>query len=66
MKHTDFKEGTIVDINKDSFDVACKDGTVISILELKVPSKNKMFVRDFMNGQGKNMIVKGKVINQGE
>ena len=66
LKHTDFKEGTIVDINKDSFDVACKDGTVISILELKVPSKNKMFVRDFMNGQGKNMIVKGKVINQGE
>lgn len=65
-KHTDLPEGTIVDINKDSFDVACHDGTVISILELKIPSKNKMSVRDFMNGQGKNMIIKGKVLNQGE
>jgi len=55
--------GTIVGINKDSFDVACANGTVISITEIKMPSKNKMFVRDFLNGQGKKLIVVGKKLN---
>lgn len=56
--------GVVCAINKDSFDVACKDGSVISILEVKVPSKNKMLVRDFMNGQGKKMITIGKKLNE--
>lgn len=55
--------GTIIGINKDSFDVACASGTVISITEIKIPSKNKMSVRDFLNGQGKKMIQIGKVLN---
>lgn len=54
--------GTIVGINKDSFDIACKDGTVISILEIQLPSKNKMSARDFINGQGKKILQINKVI----
>ena len=55
--------GVIVGINKDSFDISCLNKTVISITEIKMPSKNKMSVRDFLNGQGKKLIVLGKKIN---
>lgn len=55
--------GVIVGINKDSFDISCLNNTVISITEIKMPSKNKMSVRDFLNGQGKKLIVLGKKIN---
>lgn len=55
--------GKIVKINKDSFEVACKDGTVLAITEIKMPSKNRMFVRDFLNGQGRNILVVGKKLN---
>ena len=54
------KSGTIVGINKDSFDVCCGDGSVISILEIKLPGKNKMLVKDFINGQGKKLLAIGK------
>ena len=55
--------GTIIGINKDSFDVACDNNTVISITEIKMPSKNKMAVKDFLNGQGKKLITIGKKLN---
>ena len=55
--------GTIIGINKDSFDVACDNNTVISITEIKMPSKNKMAVRDFLNGQGQKLITIGKKLN---
>ena len=56
------KPGMIVGINKDSFDVYCGDGKLISILEIKIPGKNKMNVRDFINGQGRKMLSIGKEI----
>ena len=59
---TDYPPGVIIKINKDSFDVSCKDNTVISILEVQPPSKNRMSVRDYLNGSGKNIIVKNKEI----
>ena len=52
----------IVGINKDSFDVSCANGSVISILEIKLPGKNKMSVKDFINGQGRKMLAIGKEI----
>lgn len=55
--------GVIININKDSFDVSCKDGEVISITEIKLPSKNKMSVKDFLNGQGKKLISIGRKLN---
>ncbi len=63
-KHHQDKVGTIISINKDSFDVACACGTVISITEIKIPSKNKMLVKDFLNGQGKKILQVGKVLNE--
>lgn len=54
--------GKIISISKDSFEVSCGGGTVISILEIQLPSKKKMSVRDFINGQGKKMLVIGKEI----
>ena len=55
--------GRIVGMNKDSFDVSCANGTVISLLEIQLPSKKKMMVRDFINGQGKKMLEIGKELN---
>ncbi|MBO4667979.1 MAG: methionyl-tRNA formyltransferase [Bacilli bacterium] len=52
----------ICGINKDSFDVSCRNGSVISITEIKLPGKNKMKVKDFINGQGRKMLVIGKEI----
>ena len=59
-KNLEKKTGVIVSINKDSFDVLCKDGTILSILEIKLPGKNRMSVKDFINGQGRKMLVIGK------
>ena len=56
------KPGMIVGINKDSFDVLCGDGKLISILEIKLPGRNRMKVRDFINGQGRKMLSIGKEI----
>ena len=52
----------ICGINKDSFDVTCANGSVISILEIKLPGKNRMMVKDFINGQGRKMLAIGKEI----
>lgn len=54
--------GEIIRVNKDSFDVACKNNTVIRILEVQMASKNRMNARDFLNGSGRKLIIKGKVI----
>ena len=52
----------ICGVNKDSFDVSCRNGSVISILEIKLPGKNRMMVKDFINGQGRKMLAIGKEI----
>lgn len=59
------KPSIIVGINKDSFDISCKDGSVISILEVQLPSKNKMSARDFINGHGRKLLQLNKEINNG-
>lgn len=56
--------GEIIGIYKDRFDVACGENTAISILELQLPSKNKMLARDFINGQGKKILSIGKKIGE--
>ena len=48
--------GLIVAIDKQSFDISCGEHTCISILELQLPSKNRMSARDFINGQGRKML----------
>ncbi len=50
------ESGLIVAIDKQSFDISCGENTCISILELQLPSKNRMNARDFINGQGRKML----------
>ena len=57
--------GKIVSINKKYFDISCKDGSVISILQLQIPGKQKMSSCDFINGQGRKLLEIGKVVNNG-
>lgn len=54
--------GKIINISKNSFEISCKNNTVISILEIQPESKKRMFVKDFLNGNGKNIIIKNKII----
>ena len=65
-KSTTKKPGTIVAINKNSFEVACGNNSVIEILELQVPGKNKMLARDFINGQGRKLLCVDKEIQYGK
>jgi methionyl-tRNA formyltransferase len=60
---TKMKPGIIVGINKDSFEVSCLDGTILEISEIQMPSKKKMSVRDFLNGNGKNILKLYKEVN---
>ena len=61
---TDEGPGRIINLSKDSFDISCKDGTVLQITEIQLPSKKRMTVRDFFNGSGRNMISKNKEIEK--
>jgi methionyl-tRNA formyltransferase len=59
---TDIRPGVIVNITKDSFDISCAKGSVIQITEIQMPSKKRLMVRDFLNGNGRNIIIKNKEI----
>ena len=48
-KRYDKKPGTIVNVDKNGLEVVTKDGSIL-ILELQVPGKKKVFVKDFING----------------
>lgn len=62
-KKTSSKPGVIIGINKDSFEISCKDGSIIAIIEIQMPSKKKMQVQDFLNGSGRNIITVNKEVN---
>ena len=62
-KHNDIP-GKIIAINKDGFDVSCKDGTVITILELQLPGKLKIACGEFIRGQGRKLLSIGKELNK--
>lgn len=55
LQRTNKEVGTIVDVSKKSFGIACNGGTVINILQIKPESKKLMSVCDFLNGNGKNI-----------
>ncbi len=56
--------GTVVAVNKDSFEVACSDSTLV-IKKIKPAGKKEMFVKDFFNGFNKESL-KGAVLNEEE
>ena len=53
------KEGTITRTDKNGIYVACND-TEIKLLEIKIPGKNKVLVRNYLNGVGN---LEGKCLN---
>ena len=60
---TSLEPSTICEVTKDSFSVACKDGTIITFKNIKPEGKGIMSVKDFMNGKGRTIIIKGNKIN---
>lgn len=60
---TNCEPGVICDVTKQSFAIACKDNTVIEFGEIKPEGKGVMSVKDFMNGKGRSIIVKGSKVN---
>lgn len=51
-KSTTEAPGTVVEVAKKSFFVACGNGTVVEILELQPESKKRMEAQVFINGRG--------------
>lgn len=52
--------GIITNVGKDYFSVACGDGIDIEFTEIKPEGKNNMRVKDFLNGKGKNILIKNR------
>ena len=49
--------GTVIQINKKSFLVACGEGTVLQINELQPAGKGKLKAVEYLNGVGRTMEV---------
>ena len=56
--------GTVCDVAKDSFSISCLNDTVIKFKSIKPEGKGIMNVKDFMNGKGRTLIIKGKKVNE--
>lgn len=61
-KNANMESGLICDVAKDSFSVSCLDNTVITFKSIKPEGKGIMNVKDFMNGKGRNLIIKGRKV----
>jgi methionyl-tRNA formyltransferase len=48
--------GSVLDITKDTFIIACGNQTSIEITQIKPQGKNLMSVRDYLNGNGKQIL----------
>ena len=55
--------GTIASVNDDSFDVCCKNGSMLRIFEIQPEGKRAMPVSDYLKG---NQIKEGTVLKQAE
>lgn len=62
-KQSNLESGLICDVTKDSFSISCLNNTVITFKVIKPEGKGIMNVKDFMNGKGRNLIIKGKKVN---
>lgn len=60
---TSLDSSVICEVSKDSFSISCKDETVITFKNIKPEGKGIMSVKDFMNGKGKSLIIKGVKVN---
>ena len=63
VKSDSIEEVKVIEyVDKNSFNVRCKNGA-IKIKEIKPAGKNKMSVRDYLNGKGKEIIFVGRKID---
>lgn len=60
---TTLESSVICDVTKDSFSVSCANNTVITFKSIKPEGKGIMSVKDFMNGKGRSIIIKGNKVN---
>lgn len=58
--HSNELPGTIIDVTKKDFTIACANNSAITFDEIKPEGKNLMKVSDFLNGRGKNIIIKNR------
>ena len=49
--------GQVVDIHKDSFEIACGDGNTITVLELQPAGKKRMTAQDYLRGTGSKLAI---------
>ena len=54
---------TIEEVTKKYFTIVCGDQKLVKIEELKPAGKNLMKVSDYLNGRGKNILIKGKKVD---
>jgi len=61
-KTTDAKEGTVISVGEDSFEVACGNNTVLKILTIQPEAKKAMQVSEYLKGNkiDTNVILRGK------
>lgn len=62
-RNTELEAGTICDVTKTSFSIACANKKMITFDSIKPEGKGIMSVKDFLNGKGRNLIIKGKKVN---
>ena len=55
--------GEIVSVEKKSFKVLCDNQKAIEFRMIKPEGKNLMNVSDFLNGNGRNILIKGKKVS---
>lgn len=54
------KNGTIIDVTKNSFKVKVENG-VVEVLEVQLAGKQRQTVKEFLNGAGRNLIKVNKI-----
>jgi methionyl-tRNA formyltransferase len=60
---TNVESSIICDVAKDSFSISCLNGTILKFKSIKPEGKGIMNVKDFLNGKGRTLIIKGKKVN---
>ncbi|HHX79050.1 MAG TPA: methionyl-tRNA formyltransferase, partial [Acholeplasmataceae bacterium] len=58
------KNGTILSVGKNGLIIACGNNSSISILEIQPESKRKMSIKDFLNGNGKDIFITNEIIGE--
>lgn len=61
LDNCNYEAGTISEVTKNSFSIACKEGK-ITFTSIKPIGKGIMSVKDFLNGKGRNILILGTKI----